>query len=100
MTAYLMILPLLRDVVALPATGLVLELASPIFPSLFLVLACLGSIARAITGEAYSPKPCKMVLMQCTHPQEVLNMQKHHYCTCCTFAVNVLQHGPESLRQL
>lgn len=29
-----------------------MELASPIFPSLFLTLACLGSIARAITGEA------------------------------------------------
>lgn len=32
--------------------GLVVELASPIFPSLFLTLACLGSIARAITGGA------------------------------------------------
>ena len=27
-----------------------MELASPVFPSLFLTLACLGSIARAITG--------------------------------------------------
>ncbi|KAL3158045.1 hypothetical protein ABBQ32_011654 [Trebouxia sp. C0010 RCD-2024] len=32
--------------------GLVMELASPVFPSLFLTLACLGSIARAITGVA------------------------------------------------
>ena len=31
--------------------GLVMELASPVFPSLFLTLACLGSIARAITGQ-------------------------------------------------
>lgn len=32
--------------------GLALELASPSFPSAFIVLACLGSIARAITGVA------------------------------------------------
>lgn len=32
--------------------GLVMELASPVFPSVFLTLACLGSIARAITGVA------------------------------------------------
>ena len=29
-----------------------MELASPVFPSLFLTLACLGSIARAITGQS------------------------------------------------
>ena len=33
--------------------GLILELASPIFPSLFLLLACLGSVARAITGKLH-----------------------------------------------
>lgn len=32
--------------------GLALELASPAFPSMFLAMACLGSIARAITGVA------------------------------------------------
>lgn len=41
--------------------GLVLELASPIFPSLFLLLACLGSIARAITGGLRSCQaPCSL----------------------------------------
>ena len=34
--------------------GYALELASPIFPSAFLLLACLGSIARAITGVPVS----------------------------------------------
>lgn len=32
--------------------GLALELASPAFPSLFMLLSCLGSIAHAITGVA------------------------------------------------
>lgn len=40
----------LRQVVA-SVIGLALELASPSFPSIFLALACLGSIARAITGK-------------------------------------------------
>ena len=35
--------------------GLILELASPISPSLFLLLACLGSVARAITGTLHHP---------------------------------------------
>lgn len=35
---------------ALP--GLALELASPLLPGAFLLLACLGSVARAITGMA------------------------------------------------
>lgn len=34
------------------ATGMALELASPLYPPLFLVLACMGSIARSITGDA------------------------------------------------
>eukprot|EP00884_Botryococcus_braunii_P002004 jgi/Botrbrau1/11804/Bobra.0224s0010.2 len=32
--------------------GMALELASPLYPPMFLVLACLGSIARSITGVA------------------------------------------------
>jgi hypothetical protein len=32
------------------AAGMALELASPLYPPAFLLLACLGSIARAITG--------------------------------------------------
>lgn len=32
--------------------GYALELASPIFPQAFLIMSCLGSIARAITGVA------------------------------------------------
>ncbi len=32
--------------------GLALELASPQFPSMFMLMACMGSIARAITGAA------------------------------------------------
>ena len=31
-------------------TGYCLDLASPLFPSAFLFLACLGGIARSITG--------------------------------------------------
>ena len=31
--------------------GYFLELASPAFPTLFLPLACLGSVSRAITGQ-------------------------------------------------
>ena len=30
--------------------GYLLDLASPLFPRLFLLLACLGSLARAVTG--------------------------------------------------
>ena len=33
--------------------GYILELISPLFPSAFLLLACLGSIARAITGDSH-----------------------------------------------
>jgi hypothetical protein len=29
-----------------------IELASPLFPQAFLLLACLGSVARAVTGVA------------------------------------------------
>ena len=36
------------------SAGYALELASPAFPSAFLLLACLGSVARAITGKAFS----------------------------------------------
>ncbi len=32
--------------------GMALELASPLLPGAFLLLACLGSIARAVTGVA------------------------------------------------
>ena len=32
--------------------GLALELASPMFPEQFLLMACLGSIARALCGVA------------------------------------------------
>jgi hypothetical protein len=35
-----------------PLAGLALELASPLFPAAFLLLACLGSLARAVTGVA------------------------------------------------
>lgn len=35
-----------------PAAGLALELASPLLPRAFLLLACLGSVARAVTGVA------------------------------------------------
>lgn len=34
--------------------GLALELASPLLPGAFLLLACLGSLARAVTGVAGS----------------------------------------------
>ena len=34
--------------------GYVLELLSPVFPHAFLFLACLGSIARAVTGMSRS----------------------------------------------
>ena len=34
------------------AAGLALELASPLLPRAFLLLACLGSLARAVTGVA------------------------------------------------
>lgn len=33
-------------------TGLALELASPLLPRAFLLMACLGSVARAVTGVA------------------------------------------------
>lgn len=35
-----------------PLPGLALELASPLLPGAFLLLACLGSICRAVTGVA------------------------------------------------
>lgn len=38
--------------VSTPAAGLALELASPLLPRAFLAMACLGSVARAMTGVA------------------------------------------------
>ena len=35
--------------------GMCLELIAPNFPSFFLVMACLGSVARAITGDTNLP---------------------------------------------
>ena len=35
--------------------GMCLELIAPNFPSLFLMMACLGSVARAVTGDTKLP---------------------------------------------
>ncbi len=35
--------------------AMTIDLASPLFPKYFLLMACLGSLARAVTGERFSP---------------------------------------------
>ena len=53
--------------------GLILELASPVFPSLFLMLACLGSIARAITGQDTKNRDIvKRCAHMCSRPYSLL----------------------------
>ena len=37
--------------------GYILELLSPVFPGAFIYLACLGSVARAVTGALAPPPP-------------------------------------------
>lgn len=54
LTALAALCPQLTSFLALltPRPGLALELASPLLPGAFLLLACLGSICRAVTGVA------------------------------------------------
>ena len=56
-------------------------MASPIFPSLFLLLACLGSVARAITGKLHHLNP-----PHCSTEHVLGNL-------CCLHGTSSLWHG-------
>ena len=56
-------------------SGLALELASPLLPSAFLLLACLGSICRAVTGVAGGAT--RMALTQASPPGSCFKLPSH-----------------------